>query len=139
MHCRSSSSIHLGARLSLNLLGLAASALFLFSSTSRAETYAANANHCAVKFYDPDMHSWLAYRNTCNAAIYIVYVSGDGHHTGSMHLGIGKHDGTGHDLNEVEAWRDFQTYACPEGYTPVGPDSQFVTRPNVVFRCRSTN
>ena len=89
---------------------------------ARAQTYAPTANHCVVPFYGPDMYNWLAYRNTCNAAIYVVYVSNDGHHTGSMHLGIGKHDSTGHDLDEVDSWHGFETYACPEGYTPVGPD-----------------
>ena len=125
--------------MSLRLLGLAVFALFPSSTASRAQTYAANTNHCAVKFYDPDKYNWLVYRNTCNAAIYIVYVSNDGHRTGSMHLGIGKHDSTGHDVNEVTSWGGFETYACEEGDTPVGPDGQFVTRPNVLFRCRSTD
>jgi hypothetical protein len=124
-----------GTLISLSFLALVGFSLSAIPAHSQA--WAQNMDYCIAAFYDPNMYIWLGYKNSCGAAVAVMYISGDGHHEGMLHIAAGGHGSTGRSASEATNAGGFESYSCPEGYVPVDSDGRYVTRPQTVFRCKA--
>jgi hypothetical protein len=94
-------------------------------------------NNCVNSFYDPKSYNWLAFQNTCNAAINVRFVFNDASAaTGSMDLGPGRHSSTGRSAKEITDHGGMSYYACPQGYIATDPNGNFIESRVDGYVCR---
>ena len=104
--------------------------------SAEAQQYASPLTQCVQGYYDPSNYNWLTYRNTCNEAIHVTMVSGDGSNVGAIDLGPGRHDGPGLTAKEVRAIGGMEAYACPAHYAAVDADGEPLRSQISAYRCK---
>jgi len=106
--------------------------------SAKAQQYASPATQCVQGYYDANNYNWLTYRNTCNEAVHVTMVSGDGSNVGAIDLGPGRHDGPGLTAREVRAIGGMEAFPCPAHYTAVAADDSPLRRQVSAYRCKKS-
>jgi hypothetical protein len=91
---------------------------------------------CVSAFYDSSFYNWLAFRNTCNQSMYLMWIAyNPGYGGWSWTLRPNQKTSTGYSRSEWASKRGYQMFLCPAGYIPVDSRNQFVNRVNTPYRC----
>jgi hypothetical protein len=110
--------------------------LVLVSGVAQAQQYATTQTACLREFYDSDSYNWFSYENTCDHAIYVLWVGYRPGLNGSSEIRPGGKANTGWSASEIRAKGGIEAYACPTQYVPVDANGIFIRQPVSGFRCK---
>jgi hypothetical protein len=121
---------------------LAVAGLFglALAATPRAQAQFEYANpipgYCVSGFWDHQLYGWLSYQNNCGQSIALTWVGRTSGGAFSATITPGGKANTGFSPAEVNNMGGFELYVCPAGYIPVDSSGNFVSGPNILYRCR---
>ena len=96
-------------------------------------------DHCIKEFYEPQLYDWLAFENSCDVAVHVLYCKrgADRACVGSFDLTPGSHESTGRDRRQVKAYGGMDRYVCRKGFLAVDDRGDPITRGGRKFRCKA--